>query len=55
MINKNTQTKKYIKLKTSSTREEYSEIGKKIKEGEIKWAYYTLDNDIGYHYYEVKK
>lgn len=55
MVNKVTQVKKYVKLKTGSSKEEYSEIGKKIKEGEIKWAYYALDSDTGYHYYEVLK
>lgn len=53
MVNKATQVKKYVKLKAGSSKEEYSEIGKKIKEGEIKWAYYALDNDIAYHYYVV--
>lgn len=53
MVNKVTQVKKYVKLKAGSSKEEYSEIGKKIKEGEIKWAYYALDNGVAYHYYEV--
>ena len=47
--------KEFIKVIESSKNSKFSEMGKRIQEGELKWLYYTIENGSGYHYYEVIK
>ena len=42
---------KYIKISTNSKSVKFIEMGDKIQRGEVKWVYYTMENNIGYHYY----
>jgi len=46
---------KYIKLAIDANQEERKVFGDKVKSGEIKFAYYVLEGDKGYHYYLVFK
>ena len=46
----------YEKLAENANSALFTAMGKKVQEGEVKWAYYTTENDVGYHYYiKLKK
>lgn len=45
----------YVKVPTNANKEKFVELGKRIEKGELKWAYFTTDNELAYHYYEVLK
>ena len=45
----------YIKLHPKDKSDEFRTIGERVQRGELKWAYYAIDNDKGYHYYEKLK
>lgn len=46
---------RYIKLKVGSKIEEINEVMDKVKNNEVKWAFYGVDNGVGYHYYVILK
>jgi len=46
---------KYVKVSTNIKPNKFSEIGKRVEKGELQWSYYTLENNNGYHYYEIMK
>lgn len=41
----------YIRIREKSTQEKFKEIGLKVQKGLVKFAYYGIDNNIGYFYY----
>ena len=46
---------KYVRISLDAKQDERADIVNKVKNGEIKWAFYATDNDNGYHYYLVLK
>jgi hypothetical protein len=48
---------KYIRFSFEDMRDDnvINSINKQVINGDIKYAYYATDNDIGYHYYIVIK
>lgn len=48
---------KYIRFsfEEMSNSNNISTINRRVISGEIKYAYYATDNDIGYHYYIINK
>ncbi len=46
---------KYVRVALDAKAEERNEFSQKVKNGELKYAYYATDNDKGYHYYLVIK
>lgn len=46
---------KYVRIALDAKGEERNEFSTKVKNGELKFAYYATDNDKGYHYYIVLK
>jgi hypothetical protein len=46
---------KYIRLALDAKQDERLEVSTKIKNGEVKWAFYATDGDKGYHHYLVTK
>lgn len=46
---------KYVKIALNAKMEERKIFSEKVQRGELKLAYYTTENDIGYHYYLVIK
>ena len=46
---------KYVRISLDAKQDERADIINKVKNGEIKWAFYATDNDNGYHYYLVLK
>ena len=47
--------KKYIKLKIDSPKEEYAVMLQRIAKGELRWAFFGVENDKEYQFYEVLK
>lgn len=41
----------YEKIAENANNSLFSAMGKRVQDGEMRWAYYTTENDIGYHYY----
>ena len=41
----------YEKLAQNAHASKFHEMGQRVQRGEMKWAYYTTEDDIGYHYY----
>lgn len=44
---------KYVRISLDAKQDERADIINKVKNGEIKWAFYATDGDKGYHYYLV--
>ena len=45
----------YIRLAENANKAKFNEMGQKVQNGEVQWAYYAVDGDIGYHYYRKLK
>lgn len=46
------QSIKFIRV-SSLDKKTLVEIGIKVSKGEVKWSYYAVDSDIGYHYFSL--
>lgn len=46
---------KYVRVALDAKAEERNQFTSKVKNGELKYAYYATDSDKGYHYYLVLK
>ena len=46
---------KYVRVALDAKAEERNQFTAKVKNGELKYAYYATDSDKGYHYYLVLK
>lgn len=46
---------KYVRLCMEANSEERKEFSDKVKNGELKLAFYAIESDKGYHYYLVLK
>jgi hypothetical protein len=46
---------KYVRIAMNADPEKKKEFGEKVQRGELKFAYYAIDNEMGYHYYIVIK
>lgn len=47
---------RYVRVSERSKTAKFVEMGEKVQRGEVKWMYYAIDGDIGYHYYlKLKK
>lgn len=45
--------KKYVKVLSTEAAEVFKEIGDKVAKKELKWSYFTTENNIGVHYYQI--
>ena len=43
----------FVRLPSNAKREDFRAMGERIRSGEIQWAYYAVDGNIGYHYYLI--
>lgn len=46
---------KYTKLALDANQEERKVFSDKVKSGELKFAYYALEGEKGYHFYQILK
>jgi len=47
---------KYIRVAENAGMEKFKEMSDRIQNKSLQWAFYAIDNDIGYHYYlELKQ
>ena len=42
--------KEYIRIS-----KDFSSIKTRVEKGELKWSHYAVDEEVGYHYYEILK
>jgi len=49
LVNKGSN--EYIKLSENSPKAMFNDMGQKVQSGEVIWAYYAVEDDIGYHFY----
>jgi len=53
--NKSTSVKinpnNYVRISENSNPAKFNEMGQKVQKGLVKWAYYAIDGNVGYHYY----
>jgi hypothetical protein len=45
---------KYVRLSQNATTAKYQAMGERVRNGEVEWAFYAIDGNLGYHYYKVK-
>ncbi len=45
----------YVRVSENSKSSKFFDMGEKVKKGELRWAYYAIDGNIGYHYYKKLK
>ena len=46
---------KYVRISLDAKQDERADIINKVKNGELKWAFYATDGDKGYHHYIILK
>ena len=46
---------KYVRIALDANVEEKNEFGLKVRNGDLKYMYYAIDNDKGYFYYLILK
>lgn len=46
---------RFIRISMEEKAEKFKEFGRRVNEGELKWAYYAIDGNIGYQYYLILK
>lgn len=46
-----TKSPDYVRISENSQESKFKEMGEKIQRGEIKWSFYGIDGNVGYHYY----
>jgi hypothetical protein len=47
--------RKYVRISENESREKFQEIGERVYRKELKWVYYCLENNVGFHYYLILK
>jgi len=53
--NRNINPSDYLKVSENSRRKKFIEISQRIYKGELRWMYYSIDGNIGYHFYKKFK
>jgi len=43
----------FVKIASNAKTDEFTVLGERVKRGEIRWAYFTVEGDVGYHYYRI--
>jgi hypothetical protein len=41
----------YVRISENAKASKFNEMGERIQKGEIKWSFYSIDGNIGYHNY----
>jgi hypothetical protein len=45
----------HVRISENATKDKFSAMWERVKDGELKWAYYAIDGNVGYHHYLVLK
>ena len=45
----------YVRVSENAKSSRFHEMGQKVQAGELQWAYYAIDGNVGYHYYKKLK
>ena len=46
-------SRKFVRVQENEGEAKFKEMGDRIMRKELKWAYYTTENNIGTHYYTI--
>jgi len=46
---------KYVKISENANQEKFANIGKRVMANEVKMAYYAIEGNVGYFFYEIIK
>lgn len=46
-------SKKFVRIQENEGQLKFKEIGDRILRKEIKWSYYTTENNVGIHYFTI--
>ena len=49
------KTYEYVRVSENAKNTRFVEMGEKVQKGELKWSYYAIDGNVGYHYYRKLK
>jgi len=41
----------YIRVSENANPAKFNDMGQRVQKGLVKWSYYTIDGNVGYHYY----
>jgi hypothetical protein len=47
--------REYIRVSEKSKKSKFNEMGERVQRGEVRWSYYAIDGNIGYHHYLIIK
>jgi len=45
----------HIRISENAQSSKFTSMGERVKNREVEWSYYTIDGNVGYHYYRVLK
>jgi len=49
------KTYEYVRVSENAKNARFAEMGERVQKGELKWSYYAIDGNVGYHYYRKLK
>jgi len=49
------KTYEYVRVSENAKKARFVEMGERVQNGELKWSYYAIDGNVGYHYYRKLK
>ena len=41
----------YIRVSENANPAKFNDMGQRVQKGLVKWSYYAIDGNVGYHYY----
>jgi hypothetical protein len=47
--------KNIFKIAEDSPSQEFKTIGERVQKGELRWLYYAIEGNKGYHFYTIIK
>jgi hypothetical protein len=54
-VTKGRKQAEYVRVSENAKSTRFHEMGQKVQAGELQWAYYAIDGNVGYHYYKKLK
>ena len=52
---KTKNAREHVTISENATKDKFSAMWERVKSGELKWSYYAIDGNVGYHHYLVLK
>lgn len=45
----------HIRISENAQSSKFTSMGERVRNREVEWSYYAIDDNVGYHYYKVLK